>query len=212
MPKKKKKSLTRRTPQSARAASEGSVFKFSSHRVTYDPLPNPVYEALPAEIRRQLSDLHHRKGTDSESAIQELVALKQQFPHVPQIYNYLAFAYRYLGDVENAEKAILEEYQRFPEYLFGRIDYAELCLSKMELHRIPEIFETFVLERLYPERDVFHISEVMAFNHLMARYCIYTMNLLSANAYYQEMASRAPDDPRTAQIGTALKKLAEASL
>lgn len=155
---------------------------------------------------------YHSQATELEGAIQELLALKQQYPHVPQIYNYLAIAYRGLGGVEKAEEEILEEYRRFPEYLFGRIDYAELCLSKMELHRIPEIFETFVLERLYPEREVFHITEVMAFNHLMARYCIYVRNFLSANAYYQEMVYRAPDDPRTEQIGATLKKFAEASL
>jgi hypothetical protein len=43
-------------------------------------------------------------------------------------FNWLSGAYSVLGDVHGVEETVRENYQRNPQYLFARVNYAELCL------------------------------------------------------------------------------------
>ena len=52
--------------------------------------------------------------------------------------------------------------KRFPDYLFGRLAYARDCLERGDLDKVSEIFEgKFDLKLLYPDRERFHVSEVL---------------------------------------------------
>lgn len=206
MSKKHRKKKPLRSKQRSQRTSKELTLNVVKMRITRDPLLTEDFEALPDDVQARIQHLYALKNSEPEQAIRELMVLREQYPHIPTLYNYLAQAYFLLNDIENAEKITLEECRKFPDYLFARLDYVRLCLIKGELEKIPEIFETFLLQKLYPERSVFHISEVLNFNYLMAIYFIKIGNTITANAYYQEMKYFAPEDRMTKQLATRLKR------
>ena len=90
---------------------------------------------------------------------------------MPQIYNYLAVAYSYSGEKEKVELLTQENLRKNPNYLFARINQAEIFLAKKEYEKIPEIFDyKYDLRMLYPKRRKFHISEVANFMGILGLY------------------------------------------
>ncbi len=201
MPKKRKRKKTGRSKRPAHQRNRDQSLTLVETRVTYAPMPNEDFLALPSEVQDQVNNLYHHANSDPQQVIRELSPLKEKYPHVAILYNHLARAYSLLRDYENAEKIILEQYRKFPDYLFARINYAQLCLTKKELEKIPDIFDKkFVLKLLYPERAVFHISEIVNFNSIVGEYFVRIGNMISAKALYQELKYFAPDDPMTRRL------------
>ena len=90
--------------------------------------------------------------------------LIKQYPRVLQLYNYLSVAYARAGQRQEAEAVVQENYQQNPEYLFARLNYAEVCLARADYAQVADIFaHTFDLHALYPQRKRFHLSEVANF-------------------------------------------------
>lgn len=66
---------------------------------------------------------------------------------------------------------IIENYQHNPDYLFAKINYAQLCIEKREFANIPLIFgNKFDLKLLYPRRNIFHVTEFAGFTAVMCAY------------------------------------------
>lgn len=67
-------------------------------------------------------------------------------------------------DRENAEKIALRNYELYPGYLFAKTNNAHFCLEAGKSDEIEKIFEgKYDLKSLYPKREIFHISEFLAF-------------------------------------------------
>jgi len=117
---------------------------------------------------------------------------------MPMLYNYLSVAYSVAGQYEKAQALAEENYRRYPDYLFARLNYAEICLAGGEYDKIGEIFEQkFDLKLLYPKRKRFHISEVASFMGLIGVYCFETGERKAAEMYYEVLRQMAPDYPMT---------------
>jgi tetratricopeptide (TPR) repeat protein len=112
--------------------------------------------------------------------------------------NYLSLAYLAAGDQEQATALVRETYRRHPQYLFAKVNYANLCLHQGELGKIPGIFaHTFDLKQLYPQRTRFHISEFTGFAGVMCRYCCAIGERETAVLYYRMLKQVAPRHPMT---------------
>lgn len=177
-----------------------------SYEITDEPLADTPYERLPEQVKDQLADLYHEGLLKKpEEAIALLPSLIEQNPDVPQLYNYLHVAYQRLGDRVNAERVLAETLRRFPDYLFGRIAYANECMDRGEPEKVPEIFGgKFELKLLYPDRERFHLSEVMGFYATMARYFHARGERARAETYYKLLRQLDPDHPNTRLIGQLL--------
>jgi len=117
------------------------------------------------------------------------------------LYNHLARAYSLFGDHKKVEEVVIEEYRKFPNYLFARINYAQICLFSREFEKIPEIFDNkFDLKLLYPDRSVFHVSEVMNFNSVMGTYFALNGNMTTTKVYYRVLKQLAPEDEMTRHL------------
>ena len=93
-----------------------------------------------------------------------LESLIENYPNDPVLYNWLSVAYRLMGEQEKAKDLIQETYRKFPDYLFAKLAYVELCLDEDNLAAIPRILDNkYELKFHYPERTKFHISEFTAF-------------------------------------------------
>jgi len=117
------------------------------------------------------------------------------------LYNYLSVAYSLAGQREKSEAVSQENYRRNPDYLFARLNYAEICLAKGEYEKIGEIFEhKYDLKLLYPKRKRFHISEVANFMGLIGAYFFETGEREAAEKYYKILQQIAPGYPMTKRL------------
>lgn len=136
-----------------------------------------------------------------DQMIPELIALMQTYPDIPVFYNYLSVAYAQIGKFEERNAVMMECYERFPDYLFGRINYAEICLENGEIDKIPEIFDgKFDLSLLYPQRSTFHISEYASFAGIIGVYCVLIGERTAAKLYYKTLRRMVPRHPATRKL------------
>jgi tetratricopeptide (TPR) repeat protein len=199
--KKRKKQRQRRTkPQAAppRKTPASAHLEHSEYELTDEPLDNPYLKHLPAQVRDTLGDLYHKAHRRPKEVISDLERLVATYPRVPVLSNYLSVAYLRTGDTEKAEACVLEAYRRHPKYLFARVNYANVCLQRGEITKIPDIFEHKLdLKQLYPRRKQFHVSEFTGFAGVMCRYYNAIGERHAAEIYYQILKQLAPRDRLT---------------
>jgi hypothetical protein len=100
---------------------------------------------------------------------------------------------------------VREAYRRHPQYLFAKVNYANLCLQQGEIGKVPGIFDHACdLQQLYPHRKRFHVSEFTGFAWVMCRYFCAIGEQNTAILYYQMLKQVAPRHPMTKQAKRAL--------
>jgi len=177
----------------------------TQYEITDEPIEHPAFRRLPESVKKKLESLYQEARRNPRQAIPELLELRKKYPRVPHTYNYLAVAYSYAGEPETAEAITLENIRRNPDYLFARLNQAELCLAKGEYERIPEIFENkYDLKLLYPKRKKFHISEVANFMGIMGLYFSRIGQRDAAENYNEFLQEIASDFPITRMLNREL--------
>ena len=140
---------------------EKSFVELHEYEITDEPID--IWD-IPEEIEEEAEDIFHKTHTEPTIVIPRLKKLIEKYPNVPQLYNYLSVAFSSLGEHEETEKIVAKNYEKNPEYLFARLNYAEICIQKKKFDLVPEILESkFDIKALYPHRRKFHITEVVGF-------------------------------------------------
>lgn len=104
-------------------------------------------------------------------AIKQLPPLIEKYPNDPILAGYLTVAYQCTKNEIMEKQTIIKNYQQFPDYLFARCSYAELCLKENRLSDAAHaINNKFNLKHLYPERSTFHVTEVIFHSSICAKY------------------------------------------
>jgi len=191
-----------RTTRSRRQAQDtpGEVY-VTEYDVTSSPIRDRRYRQLPRRVKDAIERLYDEINRRPLKAIPELLELIKKYPDMPMLYNYLSVAYSVAGQYEKAQALAEENYRRYPDYLFARLNYAEICLAGGEYDKIAEIFEQkFDLKLLYPKRKRFHISEVASFMGLIGVYFFETGERKAAEMYYEILRQMAPDYPMTKRL------------
>lgn len=171
------------------------------YEITSEPIRDRQYKRLPGQVKDAIEQLYQTAQRHPRRAIPELVDLLKKYPNLPMLYNYLSVSYAKTGQREKAEEVVRENYRRNPDYLFARLNYAELCRAQGEYEKIAEIFEyKFDLKLLYPNRKRFHFSEVTNFMGLMGIYFVETGEREGAEKYYEILKEIAPSNPRTKML------------
>jgi hypothetical protein len=152
-------------------------YSISKFEISYEGIENEWNKEISVKLEEELSKLYQEISKNPSVSIMKLEKLKFQHPHIPKIDNLLSIAYSMNGNEEKSELVIMESFEKFPNYLFSRINYAELCLKKGEFEKIPKILEhKFDLKLLYPKRNIFHVSEVNGFYGIVGKYSFYLGN------------------------------------
>ncbi len=164
-----------------------------TYEITDEPILDEAYRRLPKNVKEQLDQLYELVQRRPQAAIPDLLALRERYPKVQPLANYLVVAYNRTGQTEVARQLIVENYRRNPEYLFARVHYAEICLHEGNDAEVAQIFEhKFDLKLLYPERRRFHVSEVVAFFGLLGNYFLTTGDRARAEQIYQMLHQLQP--------------------
>ncbi|MBN1457538.1 MAG: hypothetical protein JW912_06785 [Sedimentisphaerales bacterium] len=166
----------------------------------------PMEEEHMANMRRRhkkrLWAIYECVRERPQEVIPELLALRQKYPDVPAISNYLGIAYMYSGQETLYYETLLDTVKRFPTYLFGKTSLGEYYLNHQQHQKVKEVFEgKFELRQHYPTTEMFHVSEVRSFFSVVGSYFVRTNNLARALYHYCMLVDVEPEHPATKRLG-----------
>ena len=101
-----------------------------------------------------------------------------------------------IDENDKTQNLTLEAYQKFPNYLFARTGYVGYWMHKDDYTKFDEVFgNCYDLQKLYPERKKFHVSEAFAFFIVCGRYFAEKGNIETAKKYLKMAKELKPKDP-----------------
>lgn len=183
---------------------------FPEYKVTYERLTDQFTNSFtPGELKEYLS-LYERAQKDPKKTKEQVEEWLERFNHLPEIYNLLGYIYVRLKKIKKAEKLIEENYKHNPDNLFAKVNYADQCLRKGKLDEIPHIFQNKEnLQELFPNRSIFHYSELIGFYTLLGFYYLKLGDREKAKDYCTFVKMIDPED---AAIRHLTKKLSQKGL
>ncbi|GEM_PF-3030731 len=138
---------------------------------TDEPLDAPEFMALPEAIKEEYHALLDLIKIHSEEAIEGCLNLVENYPQIAMFHNNLYTAYQSAGRSVEAHNILLKMRKQFPTYLFGLLNYITYLLNQ---ERFEETFflidGKMDLHLMYPQRDLFQVSEVIAFYSVLGRF------------------------------------------
>lgn len=177
--------------------------QIENYLITYDPLPTEGLAKLSDKEREDYDLLYEKALRAPKEMLPQIEEFRKNHPELPEIENLLAVVHLYMRDINKVEKLIEESYQKFPNYLFARINYADQCLRRKKPELVLGIFnDTLDLAQLYPDKSFFHISEFRGFMVLMGLYHLAVGQKERAENYYKLAFEADPKHPSV----TALQK------
>jgi len=189
----KKRRLARSLPQRV---------EIVEYRITDEPDDIADNYGLSEDEAEWVADLsqefHALPHSQRGSLIPRLEAAKDRFPQIPMLWNHVAAAYDAAGRDDDHRRTVLEVLERFPNYLFGKLSYAEMLLHDGRLDEFAEFFGgRFALHDCCNGRCDFHLSEMVSFFGLMVQYFLKRRDFDQAERYLESLNTMAPDHPTT---------------
>lgn len=166
----------------------------SGYEITTDPNFLDELNAITPELSSKLEYYHELALDGKKSSIKKIQKAIERHPKNPQLKNYLSVLYGHIGDTKkmyDVNKWILAEH---PNYLFGKLNLANEYYLKDEYDKMPQVLgETMDLKALYPDRNTFHLNEVISFLKCAVLYYTAIGNIDQAEIRYEIMEELAPD-------------------
>jgi tetratricopeptide (TPR) repeat protein len=173
----------------------------SEYEITTSAIQDRRYKRLPRHVKDAFERLHYESQSQPHKAIPELLEWIGKYPNIPILYNYLGVAYSMSGQREKAKEVVRDNYRRNPDYLFARLNYAQLFLVEGDYEKVAEILDhKFDLKLLYPRRKRFHVTEAANFMGVVGEYYLGIGERDAAIKYYDILKQIAPDFPITRQL------------
>ena len=168
-----------------------SHLKRLAYKISFEPLK---------EIDEETSDLKYQLLQDANNSKRGIVEKLKKYvadhPNDPVYKNYLYVAYKTQGRNEEARDILQKTIDQHPDYLFGKLNLAGEYLYAEEYEKVPKILGEFMeIKALYPERDEFHLTEVMSFFRIAVHYFINIEEWEQAKVRLEMMEQIDPEDP-----------------
>ncbi|MDF1573195.1 MAG: hypothetical protein P1P82_16425 [Bacteroidales bacterium] len=185
--------------------SNPEMKEFGKFIITEQSLEEENWSLLTEKEKTGILKLYEKikKSADLADVIVKLLEVKNRYPGVPAIYNYLGIAYERSGKQEQYYDVLIETHERFPDYIFGKISLAEYYLNKNEYKKIPVLFGSrFEITAHFPEgTEIYHISAVRGFYFVTGRYFAKIGKLEMAYRSYFLLSDLDPDHETTEILG-----------
>lgn len=174
------------------------------------PLPKRIYWSaepmatdkpewnLKPEDHRLYEELHNRIGEGDvtpESCLEPLLALQAKYPQSPMLYTLLMGYYRDVDDIESVDRTLDSLVEKFPDYLFGKVNLAWRYARLKQPEKIQELLNNkFEIYDLDPKK-LYHVSEIAAFYGMTCSYFTLVDNLYRALYSYAVVFDAYPEHP-----------------
>jgi hypothetical protein len=95
-----------------------------------------------------------------------------------------------LEEDEKAEEIAKSLYNKYPDYMFGKIGFIESAIHNQDLDSIPTFLDNkFDYKELFPQKGAFHIVEILLFYFSIGRYYAFKNQPDLAKNYLNEIKS-----------------------
>ncbi len=171
----------------------------TNYQITFNPRFNDEKYGITNELVNQLEDLvMEANNPKNKTIIHKLTELILEYPKTPILKNYLSVAYNARGlQAKSIEvnKWILAEH---PDYLYAKINLAYYYLFKKDYKKVEEIMgKEMDIKALYPDRDLFHVGEVLCFLKFAIDYFVEIEDMEAADIRLKIMQGLEPEHPIT---------------
>jgi tetratricopeptide (TPR) repeat protein len=165
------------------AIEYSAYFIFDQYRIS-DKAADAIDEIYPEVIKGK------------KSTIKKLHRLCKKYPNIPHFKNYLSIAYDSAGNYKKAVQVNRELLHQHPDYLFAKINQAEDLIANNRLDEVPELLgEEMHIHKLYPDRDIFHIDEVLKYYGTTIQYLLKADRADDAKLRFEFIIDVEPDSP-----------------
>ena len=148
-------------------AAKALKVKILSIPRTNEPMMDDHPDDLPLETTERLHDL---ALSGSRHAVPEIRRVMSQFPRVPKLLNYLHVTHMVRKEIRQAEAVLKQLAEEHPDYLFARVALSTKALDKDQSEKAATYLgPTLDIQDLYPQRDLFHVSELRNYYLNVAR-------------------------------------------
>ena len=163
--------------------------------VSYEPLNVcPKIEALPKKDKASVLKLPTLIRNNPKKALKKINELRSKYPDLPILSNLLYASYRKLNLPREAIEVLKKSVRSFPDYFFGRIEYAMYLLRRGEPKKANAVLNNAsTLTQLYPDRTIFHVSEWVSFSFFKSVFYVDTNNLTQARIYLEMIQKLSPN-------------------
>ncbi|MEX2230919.1 MAG: hypothetical protein WD824_02065 [Cyclobacteriaceae bacterium] len=154
--------------------------------ITQDPINPEVFKS--EKEWEECNEIFEAVGTSITN--KEKLAVKERLhkmiaanPQNPIYHNYLALC----AEPGSEFKEIVETtIKLFPDYLFGKLALANELMDDDKFEEAEKVFNgNYTLKGLYPDRKVFHVTELIGFNSAMMRIFLHKKAMDQAELYYK---------------------------
>lgn len=170
---------------------------------TNEPMEEENLAKMPQRDKELLWKIYEQIRESPEEMLPQLAALKERYPQVPCIYNYLTLAYACAKQEQEYFDMLCETTRKFPEYLFGKTTLCEYYINHNAYRKVPTILEKkFELyQHCNEDVEIFHISEVRSFYGIVGRYFALSNNIARALSCYFIVEQVGPEHITLRQLG-----------
>ena len=183
-------------------------YDITTYKISYSTDYQDKKYGVNETIKDLLADIYPDIEKGKQSTIKKLHRLCKKYHRVPHFKNYLSSAYANAGLEKQARKINEWILEKHPDYLFGKINRANFLIFNGEAEKIPEVLgKEMELGALYPDRDEFHIDEVLSFYLAALRYYVEIGDMESAQIRYKLLSELDPDSPETAFATAEMMRL-----
>jgi len=168
------------------------------YEITSDPEFLNSIGSVDPELARLLPMYKELAMEGRKSSINILLKAIEKFPQSPQLKIYLLELYTILGETEKADEINYKIFDEHPDCVFGTINMAIMFFYKEEYEKIPELLgEEMDLSLLFPQHDIFHITEVTALLSLTVLYFSAIHDFEQAEKRFNILSEIAPNSQET---------------
>lgn len=164
--------------------------EFKDYKISW----NSIDSGIPVSLQEYLEKIYDELQNPKSKTIDKILRIIKKFPNSPQPRNYLASLYKKLGYDDEANEINAKLLKKHPDYLFARIAKADQYIEEGKTDRVRDVVNTdFDLKKMYPERNVFHISEFSGINVLAVKYFVAINQWEQAGKRLEIMKEVEPD-------------------
>lgn len=183
-------------------------FKFYGYTLTNDPKLLFERDQIPQALEKQMENLYKKAKEGGKENIRHLKDLSIKYPDVPVLKNFLSTAYINSGMEEESYKINDRLLKEYPNYLYGILNKANEHIIKEELDKVPGLMgENMELQDLFPERNIFHVSEMISFMETAIRYFIANNDIEAAVSRVDLLKEIDDQNPIVSLFETILSNL-----
>ncbi len=151
----------------------------STMKITYKPLKS-LYDPKGLDLHKT----YHLLVKEPQEVIPVLEDCLQKNPNNPLAITWLCAAYESLDQKDKARELLEENVQLYPQYIYNLTRLSKIYLEEGAHEKVPPLFKnTWNLKELFPDRNVFHIGEVIAFLQVCCDYFYQAGKKEEANNY-----------------------------